>query len=62
MDPAKARANFHKHGVRFADAVTGLEDGRAISVRDEGAGEERWVSNWHGFSGPYSGGGLHVPR
>ena len=25
-DPAKARANFAKHGVRFADAVTVLED------------------------------------
>lgn len=43
-DPAKARANFRKHGVRFADAVTALEDARAISVRDEGADEERWVS------------------
>ncbi len=43
-DPAKARANLRKHGVRFSDAVTALEDARAISVRDEGADEERWVS------------------
>ena len=43
-DPAKARANVRKHGVRFADAVTALEDARAISVRDEGADEQRWVS------------------
>jgi uncharacterized DUF497 family protein len=43
-DPAKARANLRKHGVRFADAVTALEDARAISVQDESADEERWVS------------------
>ena len=43
-DPAKAQANLRKHRVRFADAVTALEDERAISVRDERAGEERWIS------------------
>ena len=43
-DSAKARANLRKHGVRFADAVTALEDARAISVRDEGQDEERWIS------------------
>jgi uncharacterized protein len=45
-DPAKARANLRKHGIRFADAVTALEDTRAISIRDErGDGdEERWIS------------------
>jgi len=43
-DPAKARANLSKHGVHFADAVTALEDARAISVRDEGQDEERWMS------------------
>ena len=43
-DPAKAPANLCKHRVRFADAVTALEDARAISVRDERADEERWVS------------------
>jgi uncharacterized DUF497 family protein len=43
-DPAKARANFRKHGVRFADAVTALEDAGAISVRDHGVDDERWVS------------------
>jgi uncharacterized DUF497 family protein len=42
-DPVKARTNLRKHGVRFADAVTALEDARAISVRDEGQGEERWI-------------------
>ncbi len=43
-EPAKARANLRKHGVRFADAVTALEDARAISVRDEAQDEERWIS------------------
>ena len=43
-DPAKARVNLRKHGVRFADAVTALEDARAISVRDDEENEERWIS------------------
>jgi uncharacterized DUF497 family protein len=33
-DPAKAKANLRKHGIRFADAVIALEDENAISVRD----------------------------
>jgi uncharacterized DUF497 family protein len=43
-DPAKARANLRKHGIRFADAVTALEDSSAISVRDEREAEERWIT------------------
>ncbi len=43
-DPVKARANLRDHGIRFADAVTALEDERAISVRDDRAAEERWVT------------------
>jgi uncharacterized protein len=43
-DPAKARANLRKHGIRFADAVTALEDGSAISVRDEREDEARWIT------------------
>ena len=43
-DPAKARANLRKHGIRFADAVTALEDAGAISVRDEREDEERWIT------------------
>jgi uncharacterized protein len=44
-DPAKARANFTKHGVRFADAVTALEDDSALTIRDLSLeGEERWVT------------------
>jgi uncharacterized DUF497 family protein len=44
-DPAKARANAKKHGVRFADAVTALEDDRAVTVEDpDSEGERRYVS------------------
>jgi len=43
-DPAKARANLRNHGIRFADAVTVLEDEKAISVRDDQGAEERWVT------------------
>ena len=43
-DPAKAKTNLRRHGIRFADAVTALEDARAISIRDEREGEERWIS------------------
>ena len=43
-DPAKATSNFRKHGVRFADAVSALEDERTISVRDETEEEERWIT------------------
>ena len=41
---SKARANLHKHGINFADAVTALEDEKAISVRDENEDEERWIT------------------
>jgi uncharacterized DUF497 family protein len=44
-DPAKARANFTKHGVRFADAVTALEDDSALTIPDlSPEDEERWVT------------------
>jgi hypothetical protein len=44
-DPAKARTNAKKHGVRFADAVTALEDDRAVTVEDpDSEGERRFVS------------------
>jgi uncharacterized DUF497 family protein len=43
-DPAKARANHRKHGIRFADAVAALEDSGAISVRDDSEDEERWIT------------------
>jgi uncharacterized protein len=43
-DPRKAAANARKHAVRFGDAVSALEDDRAITMRDDAAGEERWVT------------------
>jgi uncharacterized DUF497 family protein len=61
-DPAKAKANLRKHRIRFADAVTALEDARAISVRDESAEEERWIKHGHGFPGPRSCSCLYLAR
>jgi hypothetical protein len=44
-DVRKAHLNHQKHGVRFADAMTALEDERALTMRDLFAeGEERWVA------------------
>jgi len=43
-DPRKAASNARKHGIRFADAVTVLEDDRAITVRDDAQGEDRLVT------------------
>lgn len=44
-DPQKAHLNHKKHGVRFSDAVTALEDERALTTRDLSAEpEERWVT------------------
>ena len=44
-DPSKARLNFRKHGVYFADAVTVLEDERALTIRDDSSDEEeRWIT------------------
>ncbi len=42
--PAKARQNVRKHDVSFADAVTALEDERALTERDVSLEEERWVT------------------
>ena len=44
-DPAKAKTNFVKHRVRFADAVTVLEDDLALTIRDPfSEEEERWIT------------------
>jgi uncharacterized DUF497 family protein len=43
-DPKKAATNVRKHGILFADAVMALEDDRAITVRDDSRGEERWIT------------------
>lgn len=44
-DPEKARANFKKHRLEFADAVGAFEDPRAITIEDlDSEGEQRFVS------------------
>jgi uncharacterized DUF497 family protein len=43
-DPAKAAANFKKHGVRFADAALSLEDQSGLSTPDpDSSGESRLI-------------------
>lgn len=43
-DPRKAEANVRKHQVRFADAVSVLDDDQAITVGEAVGTEERWVT------------------
>jgi uncharacterized DUF497 family protein len=44
-DEPKALANYRKHGVDFADAVSVLEDALAVTIEDdEVPGEERYVT------------------
>jgi hypothetical protein len=43
-DANKNEANIRKHGIRFADAVTVLEDELAATVLDEVSGEQRFAS------------------
>jgi hypothetical protein len=43
-DPKKAEANLQKHGVDFADAVGVLYDEMAVTIEDEGATEERYIT------------------
>lgn len=43
-DPNKAKTNYRKHRVHFADAVGVFEDPRAVTVDDPHTDEERFVS------------------
>ena len=44
-DPAKAKANHKKHGVRFSDAESVLFDPFSISMEDTGSeSEQRFIS------------------
>jgi uncharacterized DUF497 family protein len=43
-DPDKAASNLCKHGIRFAEAVTVLEDQAALSMPDDSSDEERFVA------------------
>ena len=43
-DDQKAEANRVKHGIDFADATTALEDEAAVTIADEFADEERFIT------------------
>ncbi len=43
-DRKKAQSNLQKHGIDFADAVSVLEDERAITIPDDYYDEERFVT------------------
>ena len=43
-DPDKAKSNYKKHGVRFADAVGVFEDENAITIQDEHEREDRYIT------------------
>ena len=43
-DPNKAKSNYKKHGVKFADAVGVFEDDNAITISDEHEREDRFVT------------------
>ena len=43
-DPNKEKSNFKKHGVKFADAVGVFEDENAITIEDDDAKEDRFIT------------------
>ncbi len=43
-DTQKAAANFDKHGIYFADAVSIFSDDLAVTVTDERFDEERFIT------------------
>jgi len=44
-DLGKARRNFEKHGVDFADAAVALDDAMALTIRDpDSDSEERFIT------------------
>jgi uncharacterized protein len=43
-DANKNNGNIRKHGIRFADAVSALEDEDAITVVDDAVDEQRFVT------------------
>ena len=43
-DPKKAIRNLRKHGVDFADAVPALEDELALTIEDDHADEQRFIT------------------
>ena len=43
-DSHKAKINLRKHGVSFADAVAVFKDDAAVTIPDDEADEQRYVS------------------
>jgi uncharacterized DUF497 family protein len=43
-DEKKANANYKKHGIDFSDAVLVFYDERAVTIREAGWEEERFVT------------------
>ncbi len=43
-DRNKAGANVRKHGIRFSDALTVLEDDLALTMEDDNTDERRWLT------------------
>ncbi len=43
-DIKKALSSLKKHGVDFADAISVLEDERAVTITDEHPDEERFIT------------------
>jgi len=53
-DPAKARINFEKHGVRFSETEPVFRDDCAITIADDSdPGEQRLVSIGSGAKAMY---------
>lgn len=54
-DPAKAKANFHKHKVTFERATGVFRDPLALTIPHEGhsESEERWITLGKETAGPY---------
>jgi hypothetical protein len=45
FDPAKAKANFRRHGIAFSDAEQALRDPNALTIEDpDTEGEQRFVT------------------
>jgi len=43
-DTNKAKSNYKKHGIRFADAVGVFEDENAITIEDDHEKEDRFIT------------------
>ena len=43
-DPNKAKSNYKKHAVKFADAVAVFEDENAITIADQLESENRFIT------------------